>query len=111
MITALHEGFGLAPNLMTTIDCALLGDGESDRAYLVTVLNEAQVIDVMDETRGGGATLMLDNLDDLPMYGQARLRNLMSAIETKGPVIDGILPDSALRIVATVQKPLREAVE
>ena len=84
MITALHEGFGLAPNLMTTIDCALLGDGESDRAYLVTVLNEAQVIDVMDETRGGGATLVLDNLDDLPMYGQARLRNLMSAIETKG---------------------------
>ena len=112
LISALHGAAKLPHTQMATIDCALLDDLAENRSHIETILGRARVIDAFDDTDRDSATLVFDNVDELPDYGQVRLRSLLTALEEANESgLDGPGPASAVRIVATSRKPLKDAVE
>ncbi|MGI9410874.1 MAG: sigma-54-dependent Fis family transcriptional regulator [Hyphomicrobiaceae bacterium] len=109
LIEALHGA--VRQSQMVTIDCASLDRNAEDRSYIRMILGRARAIDVLDDLDRDTATLVLDNVDELPTYAQAGLRTLLAALETAESAFDQEVPTSALRVVATSRKPLKDAVE
>ncbi len=111
LIAALQRTANLPQSQMATIDCALLDRHAEDQSYVETVLGRARVIDALDASDRDTDTLVFDNVDEMPAYGQARLRNLLGALEASDSTLEGGWPVSAIRVVATSRKPLKEAVK
>ena len=111
LIDALHGAAHLKRSQMVMVDCALLDHQAVDRGHAGGIFEHARVIDARDDDDHGNTTLVFENIDEMPRRDQARLRNLLTALEAYDDRLDETLASSALRIVATCRKPLKDAVE
>lgn len=110
LIAALHETSSARKSEPLAIDCASLGESADDQNFVTTILDQARAIDTLDDCEIEATTLIFDNVDEMPDHAQARLRNLLSAMEAGDRIANVNAPFSALRIVATSRKSVEGAV-
>lgn len=111
LIGALNDVAQLPPEQIITIDCALLGEDETDRINLRTVFDQARVSTSLTCAAADILTLVFDNIDELPAHGQAGLRNLLDEFELGDGLPPAVSDAPGLRIIATTRRPLMEAVQ
>ena len=116
LVTALMEASGVDPSRMLTVDCSLFSDGDMDRQHIQAIFEQARVIDLLDDANRGATILLFENVDELPDYGQVRLRGLLQSMEQDETDLDetGLDhpgPTNALHLVTTSRKPLIDALE
>ncbi|MEM9442910.1 MAG: sigma 54-interacting transcriptional regulator, partial [Pseudomonadota bacterium] len=111
LIEALHSAAHLTPSQMVMVDCSLLDHRIGGQDYSGAIFEQARVIGALHNADRHSATVILENIDEMPGHDQSRVRNLMTALEAYDGGLDPALPSSALRIVATCRKPLKDAVE
>ncbi|CAD0187200.1 Acetoin catabolism regulatory protein [Ruegeria sp. THAF57] len=107
LIRALQTTQAAKAARILTIDCAALDDGDDDRAFFQTLLEQARVSGVLGVGDRGHVVLVLENVDEMPDYAQAGSRSLMAEIEERH-----LQPDDprSLRVIATSRRSLRDAV-
>lgn len=93
------------------LDCATLGDCDDDRTHLRMVIEQARVVSRMSYGKGVRATLVFDNVDELPRAAQAELRRFLNDHEEHRHQADDLGQDSPLRVVSTSRNPLSNAVQ
>lgn len=106
LLTGLLGSPGAADREVITIDCALLDDGEQDRSYVKTIFQQARIVSLLGSDGNDHLALVLDNVDELPDFAQAALRNLLQEREDK-PGTNG----SGVAVVATSRKNLNKVVQ
>lgn len=92
------------------LDCATLGDCDADTDHLRRVIEQARVVSKMSYGTGVRATLVFDNVDELPRASQAELRRFLNEQEEHRHQADDLGQDSRLRVVSTSRKPLIDTV-
>ncbi|OED40896.1 hypothetical protein AB833_10910 [Chromatiales bacterium (ex Bugula neritina AB1)] len=108
IITALLNSVDLDEQSAVSIDCASLSDNEDDQNYFKTLLQQARVVDSNSFLGPKAATLIFDNIDELPNYAQAGLRSLLNELENQKPAR---ITEHTLRIIATCKHSLLHSVE
>ena len=112
LVEVLHGASKRPQSDILTIDCALLDSNAESRNHLEVVLARARAVNALDDdTVSDFATLVFDNVDEMPGWGQAQLRALLTTLEAFDDGLHEVRPASALRIVATSRKPLKDAVD
>lgn len=112
LISALHDHANLSQSQLVTLDCSLQTDDFEGQGYVDDILDQARVIIALGNGEHGSQTLVLDNIDDMTQYAQARLCNLLTELENDPVVYDDLNTSSTvLRIVALCRNPLLNAVE
>ena len=92
------------------LDCATLGESDADTDHLRRVIEQARVVSRMSYGKSVRATLVFDNVDELPRTSQAELRRFLNEQEEHLHQTDDHGHDSRLRVVSTSRKPLIDAV-
>lgn len=110
LVAALRQTEDDGLGRVVTVDCATLGEGPEDRNYINTVLSQTRVIGEFAAQGGGRATLIFDNIDELPGFAQAALRRMLDAFETERMPVAGADMLRPPRVVSISGKPLTEAV-
>ncbi|MEO1494311.1 MAG: sigma 54-interacting transcriptional regulator, partial [Pseudomonadota bacterium] len=110
MLAALRASSDIAINEVLTIDCAVLSDGEQDRAYIKSIFEQARIVGLLETSGQRNLTLVLDNVEELPKFAQASLRNLLQERED---LTDASHGGGAARVavIATARKALSNAVK
>lgn len=111
LIKALHTAAGESSAQLVTIDCAALADNSQDEHEIGALLEHAHVAQALQGIGNTSATLLLENIGEMPSYGQTRLRSLLETIESDEQIRDDRQQGSALRVVATSRQDLRAAVQ
>ncbi|WP_420326203.1 sigma-54-dependent Fis family transcriptional regulator [Mameliella sp.] len=103
LVAALIEGGGTASQVVT-VDCATLDDTPDDRAYFNTLTRQARVAGSLSGGLGESATIVFENVDEMPAFAQAGLRGVLDAFDaTEG--------DGAPRVISTCRGALLQSVE
>lgn len=92
------------------IDCATFGETESDREHLQFILEQARVLATMSDDHRRAATLVFDNVDEMPKTAQAELRRYLDELEDGLQLLDNACAAGMPRILATSKTPLGSAV-
>ena len=87
------------------VDCAKLEDNEEDRFYIRSLMEQVRISGVARVETRQPAALIFDNVDEMPGFAQAALRN----------VLDDANPESAangqnLQIISISRRNLKETV-
>ena len=88
-----------------TVNCATLEDTDENRYYVRSLIEQAGIARALDGNRPERDTLIFDNIDEMPMFGQAALRDLLDEL--------GHQPlgrQDGVHIIATSRHPLQIAV-
>lgn len=108
IINALLNSVEPGDQSIVKIDCATLRESNDDQFYMTTLFEQARAIGSWGYGGEKPSTLIFDNIDELPAYAQAGLRNLLSDMESR----DTIPPaDTTLRVIATCKPSLRNMVD
>lgn len=107
IITALLNSVDPSTPSAVCIDCATLSDSADDQLYFKTLLEQARAIESWSNLQKNISTLIFDNVDELPQFAQAGLRNLLSEFEFKESLRS---ETSKLRIIATCRYKLVRSV-
>ena len=111
LVAALHSAARLPPTQMVIIDCAMLDSTSEDRDRVDAIFGRVRAIDSFDNTDRDTTVLVFDNVDEMPGYFQASLRNLLADLEAGDSSLDAGWPASALRVLSTCRRPLKAAVD
>lgn len=109
IITALLNSVEPSAQSVVSIDCATLSEDTDDQRYIKTLLQQVLLEDSWNEMGKQTSTLIFDNVDELPAYAQAGLRNLLNKIENKESAC--IKKKQSVRIIATCRHSLQSMVE
>ena len=110
LLSALHASAEVAKDEILTIDCAGLGDGDNDKAYIHAIFEQARIVNLLGRTDRDHLTLVLDNVDELPKFAQAVLRNLLQDGEGTSDAVLGT-NGTGVAVIATTRKPLSHVVQ
>lgn len=110
LIAALNGFAERTPRQTVTVDCAVLGENERDRAYLDTILEQARIVGMLGSADPRPLSLIFDNIHEMPGFAQAVLRGYLQERETKRDVADASAPRPGAVVIATTCKPLVRAV-
>ena len=88
------------------VDCATMGGTAADIDALRSVLSQARILSLMPEAAQESATVLLDNIAEMPSEAQAELRRQLDEVEADRQGADGAQP----RIVGLSRHPLLDAV-
>lgn len=92
------------------LDCATLGDSDADKDHLRMVIAQARAVSSMPYSKGAPATLVFDNVDEIPRASQADLRRFLNEMEEHRHKGDDLGQDGHLRVVSTSRNTLIDAV-
>ena len=110
LVKALHTAAGNSSSHLVTIDCAALADSSKDEPDISSLLQHAHIAQALQGIGNTSVTLVLENIGEMPGYGQTRLRSLLETIESDEQIKDDRQEGSPLRVVATTRQDLRAAV-
>lgn len=109
LIGALLEAHG-AEAPVFRVDCATLQESEADRSDFQILLHQLRVLGTIPDAARGGTTLVLDNVNEMPVSAQAELRRFLEELEEGQRGVGPIAEVSHPRIVSTSKIPLLSAV-
>lgn len=110
LVNGLHDKPAASSHRVLTVDCPTLSEDDDDRRYFRSQISQAMSFDSRKTDGDRITTIVLDNIDELPLYAQALLRKSLGDVErleatTECPV------ESGVRIIATCSNPLDLMVE
>lgn len=91
------------------IDCASLGEAKAERKRFRSILEQMRMLAARPDDRAR-ATLVLDNVGEMPRTAQADLRLYLDEIENGNNMPAGTPAAKPPRIVSTTKAPLAKAV-
>ncbi|GAA3868092.1 sigma-54-dependent transcriptional regulator EatR [Celeribacter arenosi] len=102
LITAL---LGNAFNTVT-VDCAALDASDENRDYVRSLIEQARIAVALDGAMPQKTALVFDNVDEMPPFAQAALRNILDETGKAHSTFD-----ANMVIVTTCRRPLKDVVE
>ena len=88
-----------------TVDCAVLDDTEENRFYIRSLMQQTRLAGEMDTGTPHGATVVFDNIDEMPAFAQSALRSVLDDFEMQIGAVG-----SRAQIIATTRRPLSPKV-
>lgn len=110
LASALHADAKGSSSQVLTVDCATIESGDNDFDYFRYVITQARAIEALALAEEGPSTIVFDNIEELPSYAQAQLRNLLNENEAWCHTSDNAFV-TGLRIIATSKQSLKDWVE
>ncbi|MCK0139863.1 sigma 54-interacting transcriptional regulator [Aliiroseovarius sp. F47248L] len=88
-----------------TVDCAALDASDKNHAYVQSLIEQARIAGALREPTRKKEVLVFDNIDEMPSFAQAALRNALDAADAS-PSAQNV----QMQIIASSRRPLKEAV-
>lgn len=110
LVAALHAAAAFEDDEILTVDCAVLGDADQDRAYVRTIFEQARIVGLLDSSGHRHLTLVFDNIQEMPGYAQAALRSLLQEGEAARDAPTEAASRPGVAVIATTRRRLAHAV-
>ncbi len=111
LVEALHVSESLADVQVVSVDCAVLGESDHDRAYIAAIVEQARIFGLLNTREQGHLSLVFDNIHEMPGFAQAALRKLLQERESACEAAGTSPARSGTAVIATTRRPLLQTVQ